>query len=159
MVTPILTLESIFLHRKVTVKQSFLFKWREPIIGDAESLKQLALPWIMWKAYRIPVVFSCFLKIQKGLQRLCFTTAFREVCSSMKLVKYSFSRCILCIYAANVCLIRCRVSQRIASGEGVMGTYCVYLGEETGLGGAAASMRIKCQQVKVTISVINLPNR
>lgn len=60
-----------------------------------------------------------------------------------------------------VCLIskRCRVSQRIASGEGVMGTYCVYLGEETGLGGAAASMRIKCQQVKVTISVINLPNR
>lgn len=35
-----------------------------------------------------------------------------------------------------VCLIskRCRVSQRIASGEGVMGTYCVYLGEETGLG-------------------------
>lgn len=37
-----------------------------------------------------------------------------------------------------------------------MGTYCVYLGEETGLGGAAASMRIKCQQVKVTISVRSL---
>lgn len=113
MVTPILTLESIFLHRKVTVKQSFLFKWREPIIGDAESLKQLALPWIMWKAYRIPVVFPCFLKIQKGLQRLCFTTAFREVCSSMKLVKYSFSRCILCIYAANVYLILCGEHGRV----------------------------------------------
>lgn len=61
MVALILTLESIFLHRKISrIANLFLFKWQEPFIGNTESLKQLALPWVMWKACCIPSQESFF---------------------------------------------------------------------------------------------------